>query len=39
MNMVNKNTSNYLLSDLTLLKGVGKKTSNLLKKKENKHYF
>ena len=34
MNMVNKNTSNYLLSDLTLLKGVGKKTSNLLKKKK-----
>jgi ATP-dependent DNA helicase RecG len=32
--MVNKNTSNYLLSDLTLLKGVGKKTSNLLKKKK-----
>ena len=34
MNMVNKNTSNYLLSDLTLLKGVGKKTSSLLKKKK-----
>ena len=33
--MVNKNTSNYLLSDLTQLKGVGKKTSTLLKKKEN----
>ncbi len=32
--MVNKNTSNYLLSDLTLLKGVGKKTSSLLKKKK-----
>src|SRR5210317_2315140 len=34
MNMVNKNTSNYLLSDLTLLKGVVKKTSSLLKKKK-----
>ena len=34
MNIVNKNTSNYLLSDLTLLKGVGKKTSSLLKKKK-----
>ena len=32
--MVNKNTSNYLLSDLTQLKGVGKKTSTLLKKKK-----
>ena len=32
--MVNNNTYNYLLSDLKKLKGVGSKTSNLLKKKK-----
>ena len=32
--MNNKKNSNYLLSDLTKLKGVGNKISNLLKKKK-----
>ena len=32
--MINNNTYNYLLSDLKKLKGVGSKTSNLLKKKK-----
>ena len=32
--MVNINTYNYLLSDLKKLKGIGIKTSNLLKKKK-----
>ena len=32
--MVNNNTYNYLLSDLKKLKGVGSKTSSLLKKKK-----
>ena len=32
--MVNINTYNYLLSDLKKLKGIGAKTSNLLKKKK-----
>ena len=32
--MVNINTYNYLLSDLKKLKGIGVKTSNLLKKKK-----
>jgi len=32
--MVNNNTYNYLLSDLKKLKGIGLKTSNLLKKKK-----
>ena len=31
--MVNNNTYNYLLSDLKKLKGIGSKTSNILKKK------
>ena len=36
--MDNKRNYNYLLSDLSSLKGVGKKTSNLLKKKKiNNH--
>jgi len=33
--MSNKNNYNYLLADLTELKGVGQKTANLLKKKKN----
>ena len=33
--MDNKSSYNYLLSDLTELKGVGIKTTNLLKKKKN----
>ena len=33
--MTNNNTYNFLLSDLKNLKGVGSKTSNLLKKKKN----
>ena len=32
--MVNNNTYNYLLSDLNKLKGIGSKTSNILKKKK-----
>ena len=32
--MINNNTYNYLLSDLKKLKGIGIKTSNLLKKKK-----
>ena len=32
--MVNKSNYEYLLSDLTTLKGVGIKTTNLLKKKK-----
>ena len=32
--MVNNNTYNYLLSDLKKLKGIGSKTSNILKKKK-----
>ena len=36
-----KNISNYefLLEDLTKLKGVGKKTAEILKKKKNKNLF
>ena len=34
--MINNNTYNYLLSDLKKLKGIGIKTSNLLKKKKIK---
>ena len=34
--MIHKNNYNYLLSDLTSLKGVGKKTMNILKKKKYK---
>ena len=33
--MDNKKTYNFLLSDLTKLRGVGNKTANLLKKKKN----
>jgi len=32
--MANKNNYNFLLSNLTQLKGVGPKTANLLKKKK-----
>ena len=34
--MINKKNYNYLLSDLTKLKGVGIKIANLLKKKKDK---
>ena len=34
--MKNKNNYDYLLSDLTKLTGVGKKTMSILKKKKNK---
>ena len=37
--MVNNNTYNFLLSDLKSLKGVGIKTSNLLKKKRINNIF
>ncbi|MBD1174777.1 ATP-dependent DNA helicase RecG [Pelagibacterales bacterium SAG-MED01] len=37
--MSNKNNYNYLLSDLTKLKGVGPKTANLLKKKRINNIF
>ena len=37
--MNNKSSYEYLLSDLSKLKGVGTKTSNLLKKKKCKQYF
>ena len=33
--MDNKSNYKYLLSDLSILKGVGLKTANLLKKKKN----
>ena len=33
--MTNKSNYEYLLSDLTNLKGVGKKTALILKKKKN----
>ena len=34
-----KRNYKYLLSDLSALKGVGVKTTNLLKKKEDKQHF
>ena len=37
--MVNKSNYEYLLSDLTNLKGVGVKTTNLLKKKKINNIF
>ena len=37
--MHDKKTYNYLLSDLTKLKGVGLKTANLLRKKNIKNIF
>ena len=37
--MNNKSSYEYLLSDLTKLKGVGTKTSNLLKKKNVNNIF
>ena len=37
--MIHKNNYNYLLSDLTSLKGVGKKTMNILKKKNINNIF
>jgi ATP-dependent DNA helicase RecG len=37
--MINKSNYEYLLSDLTTLKGVGIKTSNLLKKKKINNIF
>ncbi len=37
--MVHKNNFKYLLSDLTSLKGVGKKTMNILKKKNINNIF
>ena len=37
--MNNKSNYNYLLSDLSCLKGVGIKTSNLLKKKKINNIF
>ena len=37
--MVNKSNYEYLLSDLTSLKGVGIKTTNLLKKKKINNIF
>ena len=37
--MSNKNNYNYLLADLTELKGVGQKTANLLKKKRINNIF
>ena len=38
-NMKNTNNYEYLLADLTKLKGVGKKTSEILKKKKIKNLF
>jgi ATP-dependent DNA helicase RecG len=37
--MSNKSNYEYLLSDLTKLKGVGVKTTNLLKKKKINNIF
>jgi len=37
--MKNKNNYGYLLSDLTKLNGVGKKTMEILKKKKKKKNF
>ena len=37
--MLNKSDYNYLLSDLSTLKGVGKKTTSLLKKKNINNIF
>ena len=37
--MLNKSNYRYLLSDLSILKGVGKKTTNLLKKKGINNIF
>ena len=37
--MNNKSNYNYLLADLTTLKGVGVKTTNLLKKKNINNIF
>jgi ATP-dependent DNA helicase RecG len=37
--MSNKSNYEYLLSDLTKLKGVGAKTTNLLKKKKINNIF
>ena len=37
--MDNKSNYEYLLSDLSELKGVGIKTVNLLKKKKNKQHI
>ena len=37
--MINKSNYEYLLSDLTKLKGVGTKTTNLLKKKKINNIF
>jgi len=37
--MNNKRNYQYLLSDLTSLKGIGIKTMNLLKKKKKKKIF
>ena len=37
--MINKSNYEYLLSDLTILKGVGIKTTNLLKKKKINNIF
>ena len=37
--MLNKSNYRYLLSDLSILKGVGKKTANLLKKKGINNIF
>jgi len=37
--MENKNNYDYLLAELNRIKGVGKKTMQILKKKKNKQYF
>ena len=37
--MKNKNNYDYLLSDLTKLKGVGKKTMEILRKKKINNIF
>ena len=37
--MINKTNYEYLLSDLSSLKGVGEKTKNLLKKKSINNFF
>ena len=37
--MDNKSNYKYLLSDLSILKGVGNKTTNLLKKKKINNIF
>ena len=37
--MDNKRNYKFLLSDLSVLDGVGIKTTNLLKKKKNKQYI